>query len=198
MKKKILFTAHCILNTASKVVMYNDEETAREEALRRRFVLEAVEGGIQLVQLPCPEFLAYGSRRWGHTADQFDHPFFRDHCRKLLEPHIRELKAYLEDTESFEVLGFIGIDGSPSCGVDYTCAGPWGGNPSGRDDLEETLAAVRVEKRPGVFIAVLAGMLREQGIDLPLTGLDAGRPDRIMDILKKHGAAPGFQASPGL
>jgi hypothetical protein len=36
MKKKILFVAHCILNTASRVVMYNDGETAREEALRRQ------------------------------------------------------------------------------------------------------------------------------------------------------------------
>jgi predicted secreted protein len=183
MKKKILFVAHCVLNTASKVVMYNDEEMAREEALRRRFVLGAVEGGIQLVQLPCPEFLAYGSRRWGHTADQFDHPFFREHCRKLLESPVRELRAYLEDTGSFEVLGILGIDGSPSCGVDFTCAGPWGGNPSGRDDLEETLAAVRVERRPGVFIAVLAGMLREQDIDVPLAGLNAAMPDRIMDML---------------
>jgi predicted secreted protein len=191
MKKKILFVAHCILNTASKVVMYDDGEMAREEALRRRFVLGAVEGGIQLVQLPCPEFLAYGSRRWGHTADQFDHPFFRDHCRKLLEPCLRELKAYLEEAGSFEVLGFVGIDGSPSCGVDYTCAGPWGGNPSGRDDLEETLAAVREEKRPGVFIAVLGSMLKELGIGLPLVGLNAAKPDMIMDILKKHGTVPG-------
>jgi hypothetical protein len=49
-----------------------------------------------------------------------------------------------------------------------------------------------VEQRPGVFIAVLAGMLQEQGIDLPLTGLNAARPDRIMGILKKHGVAPGL------
>jgi uncharacterized protein YbbK (DUF523 family) len=93
------------------------------------------------------------------------------------------MKAYLEDPGSFEVPGIVGIDGSPSCGVEYTCAGPWGGNPSGRDDLGEVLAAVRVEKRPGVFIAVLAAMLREQGIDLPFVGLDAARPDRIMDML---------------
>jgi predicted secreted protein len=185
-EKKILFVAHCILNTASKVVMYDDMEIAREEALRRRFVMKAVEGGIQLVQLPCPEFLAYGSRRWGHTADQFDNPFFRHHCRKLLKPRIRELKAYLEDVGSFEVLGFVGIDGSPSCGVDYTCIGPWGGNPSGRDDIKETLDAVKVENGPGVFIAVLADMLKEQGIDIPIVGLNADKPDRIMDILKKH------------
>jgi predicted secreted protein len=182
--KKILFVSHCILNTASKVVMYNDEETAGEEALRRRFVRAALDAGIQLIQLPCPEFTLYGSRRWGHTADQFDNPFFRNHCRKLLEPYIRELQAYRGDAESFEVLGFAGIDGSPSCGVEYTCAGPWGGNPSGRDDLEETLATVREEKRPGVFVSVLAGMLQEQGIDLPLAGLSAARPDRIMGILK--------------
>ena len=63
----IIFVSHCVLNIASKVVMYNEAEMAAEEDLRRRFVSKAVSQGVQLVQLPCPEFIMYGSRRWGHV-----------------------------------------------------------------------------------------------------------------------------------
>ena len=31
----IIFVSHCVLNTASKVVMYNEAEMAAEEELRR-------------------------------------------------------------------------------------------------------------------------------------------------------------------
>ena len=57
--------SHCILNTAAKVVLYDEAEIKAEEALRRRFVGRALELGVQLVQLPCPEFTLYGAQRWG-------------------------------------------------------------------------------------------------------------------------------------
>ena len=136
--KKIIFVSHCILNTASKVVLYNQEEIDAEEALRLEFVSTALKNGIQIIQLPCPEFTLYGSRRWGHVSDQFDNPFFRDHSRKILAPFIQQLKEYLSN-DSFEVLGIVGIDGSPSCGVDYTCQGDWYGSFEGRTGLQETL-----------------------------------------------------------
>ena len=77
--KKIIFVSHCILNTASKVVLYNQREIDAEEALRLKFVSTALNNGIQIIQLPCPEFTLYGSRRWGHVSNQFDNPFFRQH-----------------------------------------------------------------------------------------------------------------------
>lgn len=36
--QKIVFVSHCILNTASKVVLYNQEEMDAEEALRKKFM----------------------------------------------------------------------------------------------------------------------------------------------------------------
>jgi hypothetical protein len=165
--------------------MYDNEESAREESLRRRFVHAALDAGIQLRQLPCPEFTLYGSRRWGHTSNQFDNPFFRRHCRELLTGPLDEAAAYQEDRERFEVLGFAGIDGSPSCGVDYTCAGPWGGNLAGREDLGAIVSAVELEKRPGVFFDELRIMMRERGLSLPCIGLFAKEPEKIMGLIQK-------------
>lgn len=61
--QNILFVSHCILNTAAKVVLYNQAEIDAEEALRRRFVGRALELGVQMIQLPCPDL-----RCMGHSA----------------------------------------------------------------------------------------------------------------------------------
>lgn len=184
MKQKILFVAHCILNTAAKVVMYEAEDMAAEEALRRRFVHAATDAGIQLVQMPCPEFTLYGARRWGHTSEQFDNPFFHAHCRELLQPLMPELEEYLANPERFEVLGFLGVDGSPSCGVKYTCTGPWGGNLSGRGDLPGVIAQASLKDGPGVLFRLLGQMLAEKGLALPLEGLFAPEPERAMGLAR--------------
>jgi predicted secreted protein len=184
MKQRILFVAHCYLNTASKVVLYDQAEIEAEEALRRRFVHAALDAGIQLIQLPCPEFTLYGARRWGHTTEQFDNPFFRRHCREILVPALDELDAYLAQGDRFEVLGFAGIDGSPSCGVDFTCSGSWGGNLTGRDDLDGVLSTARLIRGRGVFFDELGKLLTERGRSLPCTGLYAPEPEKVMNLIK--------------
>ena len=181
--QKILFVAHCVLNTASKVVMYNESEMAAEEALRVDFVKKALLSGVQLIQLPCPEFLLYGSRRWGHVSDQFDTPYFRKECRRMLEDIVLQLREYRSNGTRFEMLGVVGIDGSPSCGVDYTCRGEWGGNLSDRDDLERVIAGAELVKGSGIMIQELRAMLQEEGIDLPLRGLFAAEPEKILSLL---------------
>lgn len=183
MKQPILFTAHCVLNTASKVVLYNQEEIAAEEDLRRRLVRAALDAGVQMIQLPCPEFTLYGPRRWGHISNQFDNVFFRRHCRNILDQALNEAVAYLAEKERFEVLGFVGIDGSPSCGVDYTCIGPWGGNLSDRNDLDTILNSVQICRGRGVFFDELNKLLVERGIVLPCVGLYAPEPDKVMELI---------------
>lgn len=181
--KKILYVSHCLLNTATKVVMDNVAEISAEEELRRKFILEAIAKGIQLIQIPCPEFTMYGAKRWGHVSDQFDNPFFRTHCRNLLKPVMLELQEYLSHPERFEVLGFVGIDGSPSCGVKYTFCGPWGGSMSKREDWLKVIDMCRLEEKSGVFYQVLREMLDEVGIDLPFYGLYASEAERIMKLV---------------
>lgn len=183
--KKIVFVSHCILNIASKVVMYNQEEMDAEESLRKRFVHLAIDNDIQLIQLPCPEYTLYGAKRWGHVSNQFDNVFFRKHCRNVLEPILDQLKEYLANEERFEVLGFVGIDGSPSCGVDYTCTGYWFGSFEKRSNLQETLKSCRLSKGPGVFMDVLQEMLREEGLNeqIRITSLFAPEPEKCLNLI---------------
>ena len=183
--QKIIFTAHCLLNTASKVVLFQEGEMAAEEALRRRFLSEAIARGVQLVQLPCPEFTLYGARRWGHVSDQFDNPFFRDHCRRLLSPFLLQLREYLRFPERFLVVGIVGIDGSPSCGVDSTSRGEWHGSFGGRQDLGEVLATARLAAGRGVFMDEVGRMLAEEGLAevVPVVSLYAREPEKCLGLL---------------
>lgn len=182
--QKILFVSHCILNTAAKVARYG-ESGKQEEKSRQEFVMKAVEQGIQLVQLPCPEFTLYGPKRWGHTREQFDNPFFREHCRKILSPVLTQMKAYMgpESRERFSVLGVVGIDGSPSCGVSRTCCGNWGGEFSGRTDLQEVLSTCHGAPGAGVMMEVLKTMMEEDGIRLPVEGLRPGDLQAVMSLI---------------
>jgi predicted secreted protein len=170
-KKKIVVVSHCILNTASKVVYYNSIDITEEEIDRKKFLCDAIKEDIHFLQLPCPEINMYGSNRWGHTKEQFDNPFFRDNCRKMLQPFILQIKEYIKESDKFEVLGIIGIDGSPSCGVNITCCGEWGGEFSGLNDINEVIDRVNVKSEKGVFMEVLEEMMQESRIHLPMLGL---------------------------
>ena len=182
-KQKILFVAHCILNISSKVVMWDYDDMAAEEDLRQKFLMKAIPQGIQLVQLPCPEFTLYGPRRWGHVSDQFDNVFFRNHCRKLLEPILDQCEEYLATPERYEVLGFAGIDGSPSCGVDYTGSSrEYYGSLGGHPDPMSVYATGELVTDPwvvnvdGVPVAVVdskaAGESVETGLRMHYAGSD--------------------------
>ena len=184
--KKILFVSHCILNTSAKVVLYNQQEIDAEENLRKKFMRKAIDSDIQLIQLPCPEFTLYGARRWGHVSNQFDNVFFRTHCRNILTPIIQQLKEYLQNEDMFEVLGFVGVDGSPSCGVDYTCYADWYGSFDGRTGLDETLASCKLGKGSGILIQVLKEMLEEEGLSdkVRISSLYAPEPEKCIKMLE--------------
>ena len=180
----ILIVSHCILNTASKVMRFKRTSADAEEALRRRFLAQALAAGVQFVQLPCPEFTLYGANRWAHSRSQFDNPFFRAHCREQLSPVIDQLREYRAHPDRFRVLGVVGIDGSPSCGVDVTHEADWYGTFSGRSDLSDVLASSHRVPRRGVMIDVLSDMLAEAGMgEIPIVGLNASDPEKCLSLL---------------
>lgn len=170
---KILVVSHCILNISSKVLSYNEAEQKTEAVHRKRLLEYVIENQIQLIQLPCPEFLIYGSRRWGHVKEQFEHPFFREQCRKMLEAVVMQLKEYASDPERFQLMGVVAIDYSPSCGYHATCKGDWGGELGGCPDLQRKIDSLSIGKEPGVFMEELIKLLREAQLDIPILDLSS-------------------------
>jgi predicted secreted protein len=167
-KKKLFVVSHCILNTASKVEM-DESRLANEYEEKKQFFDLVHSQGIQLLQLPCPEFLLYGSRRWGHVKEQFEHPHFQESCREMLRPILLQLQEYQSNPERFEVLGVISVEGSPSCGYERTCTGDWGGELSiSIEQWKEKKDTCHATNQKGVFMRILEEELLKYDIRLAI------------------------------
>lgn len=182
--KKIVFVSHCVLNTGAKVAEAIKGEVTEEELCRKRFLYKAIEEDIQIIQLPCPEFNLYGAKRWGHSKEQFDNPFYRDSCRNMLKPYLLQMKEYINNGERFQVIGVIGIEGSPSCGVNLTYCGEWGGELSSNPNLKTLLEDIGPKKEKGVFMEVLEELLKENGLTINFLGLSEIGLKEFEEVIK--------------
>lgn len=163
--RKIVLVSHCILNSNSKVEGLSQYGGAFKEVVN---IINSE--GIGIIQLPCPEMIIYGIKRWGHVKEQFDTLFYRDNCRKMLKPIVEQVKSYMD--AGYEIMGVIGVDGSPSCGVNLTCSGNWGGELSGNENLESTIMDLRDMESSGVFIEELNKYFIEYEIKVPFMAID--------------------------
>lgn len=170
---RILFMSHCILNAYSQV------RSERESEDKTELIRWLMEQKIGLVQLPCPETELYGLRRWGHCREQFDHPHYHAHASDLVDHTVQMLRTYLD--VGHEIVGVIGIDGSPSCGINFTCSAPtWGGEISSIGDLDALLSRIGYIDRNGVYMEKLRQAFDAEGHDIPFYGYRRGMiPDLI-------------------
>ena len=159
------FLAHCLLNQNAKV-----DEGAKTPAIWAPVVELLRERGYTIRQMPCPELAFGGARRFWGVREQFDTPLYRRHCRRLatlvasvMEPHV----AAGDDVV------LIGVDSSPTMGVDFTPSAPhWGGRP---DRVEDDSTLVPGD---GIFLDELKAELGERGLPIPRsTGIRHWFPD---------------------
>jgi hypothetical protein len=128
--RRVVFLAHCILNENTRYL-----GGACSAGPRREIIRLCLERGIGIVQLPCPEqhawggvlkrrlLLLYGAQgtlwfRWRGLLLPIALWYTRQVYRRLA----RETAAQIHDYQQsgFRVLGVIGVDGSPTCGVNTT------------------------------------------------------------------------------
>ena len=157
----MVLLAHCILNPNAKVA-----GIAQTPGAIPGIVKGLLEEGVGIVQLPCPEQTFGGCLRWGMTREQYDTPRYRRHCRDILEPIVDQSEDYLRG--GYEILGIVGVDGSPSCGIDLTCVGYEGGEITSM----RTLPACSFVAGRGVFMECLLSMLGDRRLSIPLAGID--------------------------
>ncbi len=128
--KRVIFVSHCILNENARYL---------GGAFRRGCVEEIVDElkakGYGIVQIKCPEQKAWGGPLkpylWMGVAVENSVLYklrklavaiFLRHTRrvyrKLAKEVVKEIASY--EKHGFEVVGVIGIGGSPTCGVNIT------------------------------------------------------------------------------
>ncbi|WP_280878685.1 hypothetical protein [Streptomyces pseudovenezuelae] len=137
--------------------------------------------------MPCPEFTFAGPDRWWQSKEQYDTPTYREHCRELARAVVDEMvvnplavdpSAVDPSAPGTEVV-VIGIDGSPSSGVDLVTSAPgWRGEP-GRAD------AWTVVPGRGVWIEELEAEFRSRGLRPPrMVGVGMDLPGATPDSLR--------------
>jgi predicted secreted protein len=162
---RVAFLAHCLLNQNAKV-----EGGALRAGIWEPVIDLLREHGYVIRQMPCPELAFGGARRFWGVREQFDTPVYRRHCRRLAKV-VAAVMAQHVGADDDVVL--IGIDSSPTMGVEFTCSSPtWGGKPDiGEDDSE-------LIPESGIFVQALEAELAERGLPLPRrTGIRHWFPD---------------------
>lgn len=163
--KRVVILSHCVLNEHSKVKSWKEDENNKEYNLID-FLTILSKNNIGIVQLPCPEMTCYGLKRWGHVKEQFDHPHYRKLCRSLFEPILDQIIEYRAN--GVEVLSLVGIYGSPTCGVNKTCIGQWGGEIGSNPDLQGTIGNVYGIDDMGILIEEIKKIFKDNDLDIPM------------------------------
>ena len=175
-KRKLVLLSHCILNVNAKV-----EGIATSKSGITELVTSLMNRGYGIIQLPCEEQDMCGIRRWGQVEEQLNHPRFRKRCEELLEPVVMQVRDFVE--HGYTVSAVIGLDGSPSCGVNETCSGEWYGEIGDGHNTMERASTLTSKKEPGVMMAVLKEMFEKVGLDIPFYAADETNPKRDTEIL---------------
>ncbi len=171
--RKIILVAHCLLNQNSIV-----DGLARKPAMIKELIDLLYEKDISVIQLPCPELLHSGLRRWWQVREQYDNPGFKRLSKALIEFIIDYLLEYKRN--NYELIGVIGVKGSPSCGVHYTSSNEnWLGAPMKARESRHV-------KGRGVFMELLLREIERRGISLPLLlEYDYDKPIESIKEIKK-------------
>lgn len=172
--RKVLAVCHCLLNQNAKVL-----PLAAAPGVLPVVLDGFLAQGAGLVQLPCPETAVLGLSRWGMTREQYDTPFLRRSYSTMLQPIVDQLVAF--QAFGCELLGLVGVDGSPSCGVFATCEGFAGGEPCAAEaDLPGQCAALRMVQGRGVFVEVFLELCAAAGLNMPHFAVDERHPGDLI------------------
>ena len=171
--KKIALSSHCLLNQNSKVL-----GLARSPGIIPGLidVLNSYNYGI--LQMPCPELRTAGLSRWGQVRNQYESAGFIKAFSLLAD-------FVCDDVYEYKKAGYkiilIGVDGSPSCGVNVTEENEeWGGSilRLGTEKLK-----VYNTKRNGVFVELLKGIVKDKlNLDLPAIGIPVDLYEKEIDL----------------
>lgn len=153
---KIALVAHCILNQNSRASGLVEKSSAITEIVEL-----LIHNGLGIIQMPCPELAYAGVSRTPQTREQYDTATFRKRCKKIAEELASQIQEYEKSGIRLKIV--LGVDESPSCGVN------------------ETLNV----KVSGIFIEELHSALTKRKIIVPFYGIGYERLSWDLANLKK-------------
>ncbi len=171
--KKIIITAHCLMNQNSI-----SDGTADLPSQFDKVINLIMANKIGIIQLPCPEVACLGLDRQDKDGSQRELLLENTRIRNLIEKKenqnilrskAKEIAIQLEDYQKygFKILGIIGVNRSPSCGIETTTID--GKEQNGR----------------GVFISIIDEELRKKGIKIRMVGSKTSNEEESVEMIKR-------------
>lgn len=167
--KRVIFVAHCLLNQNAI-----SDGTANHPAAHKEEIARILGADVGIVQMPCPELLCLGLDRGNVNGAASPVVVENTRIRAELDkrgPQIEQLaKLVVEQIaqyklHKFHIAGIVGMNRSPSCGVESTS----------RDGCEVP--------GHGVFMAELARQMKERGLAVDLAGIKASDSNALDQLL---------------
>ena len=167
--KRVMFVAHCVLNQNSISDGTADYPSAHVDVIR--LLMDAQVG---IVQMPCPELCCLGLDRGNIYGAESPVVVENTRIRKEMQKApasaclaalVDQIMLQIEEyhKHGFIILGIVGVNRSPCCGVDTTS-----------DHNSEI-------KGQGVFVAAIQEALAAENLSIPVIGIKS-TPDAVKRI----------------
>ena len=170
---KIVAVAHCILNQNSRV-----QGLATFRGSLTPIIETLIKSEAGIIQMPCPEFLYMGYKRWVQTKEQYDTVMYRRFCRKIAGRIAEQIQEYLKN--DVKTVAILGIEGSPTCAVEETTKGYKGGK-----QVEIKKRKTKMVKEKGILIEELQKLLTKMKIKTSFIGIDSKNPEKAKTKIEK-------------
>jgi predicted secreted protein len=170
--KTIVFVAHCILNQNS----ISDGTAAYPGTIKEIMKLLCI-SDVGIVQMPCPELSCLGLDRGNIGGSGC--PILEENTRIRMMMSQRSVKSKISQLVhhlifqileyrkyAFDIRGIVGVNRSPSCGVDTT-----------------SKYNQEVEGQ-GVFIEALRNELNKNKINVKIVGIKAFEPKKAVKVMQ--------------
>lgn len=171
--KRVIFVSHCILNQSAKI-----DGCAHHPGAVREVVDVILASGCGIAQLECPELMHLGLDRQAdpeaersvesedsRVGELMQRPFGRVCCREIADRACHQMEQYVR--HGFAVLGVLGVNGSPTCGV------------------ETGWSAGRETSGPGVLMRELQHAWAERRLCVPIRGIKATQPEHAVETTRQ-------------
>jgi predicted secreted protein len=189
--RQVVFLSHCLLNENTRYL-----GGACRRCCVREIIEQCMDRGIGMVQMPCPEqevwggvlkrriLSLYGTRQRSVLADGLVRallPVALSYVRLRYRWIARNVAKQIDDyvRSGFTVLGIVGIDGSPTCGVHQTI--DVGSFVRGLANVDPTTFTAREQNDlvrrhaapgRGIFVEELERELAARDLEVPLLAHD--------------------------
>jgi predicted secreted protein len=183
--RRVVFVSHCLLNQNVRYLGGAWTPGIAPDAVER-FIRE----GVGLYQMPCPEQAAWGgvTKRfilrfygaqgtWAYRFRGLLLPVFRWYTHWVYRRLASRTAGHIADyaRSGFQIVGIVGVGGSPSCGVLHTldidrslqAVASLDLNAIDRQTFNERAVRACLVEGDGLYIRALRLQLRRRGLSVP-------------------------------